>query len=197
MEKRDFVKRFYAGIFFIIVIALIIIVILAIGMEKGITQPKFSIVGLFREVGGLSVGAPIRLSGVNVGTVGKIDFLDEKVEQRGVEVIMLVFKRYRKQLEKGSSFAIKTEGILGEKIIEISVDESGKLKDLSQPIIGEDPLDVQDIAEAFGDTAVSLTSTSEGIRVIILELRDIAKTSKRLLNRIEERLIEGNLFSVF
>ena len=197
MDKRDFVKRLYAGIFFLVGIALILVVILAIGMEKGFTQPKFPIRVWFRKVGGLSVGAPVRLSGVNVGTVGKIDFLDEKASGRSVEVTLNAFKRYRTQLERSSHFAIKTEGILGEKIVEISESDSGQSIDLTKPVIGEDPLDVQDLAESFGDTAQSLTETSKVIRAIIAELEDISRTSKRILNRIEERIIEGNIFSIF
>ncbi len=197
MEKRDFVKRLYAGIFFVIGIILICVVVLAVGVEKGMTQPKFQAKVLFREVGGLTIGAPIRLSGVSIGTVGKIDFLDEKIEDRGVVVTMNIFRRYRKQLEKASTVAIKTEGILGGKLIDISTDGKGNRVDLAQPIIGEDPLDVQDLAESFGDTAISLTETSKAINSITKELQYISKTSKRLLDRIEQRIIEGNLFKVF
>ena len=197
MEKRDFVKRLYAGIFFVIGIILICVVVLAIGIEKGMTQPKFHVKVLFREVGGLSVGAPIRLSGVNIGTVGRIDFLDEKIEGRGVEVTMNIFRRYRKQLEHGTIVAIKTEGILGGKIIEISAGDEEQPLDLTKPIIGDDPLDVQDLAESFGETAVSLTETSKSINTIIKELQNISHNSKRLLDRIEQRIIEGNLFKVF
>ena len=197
MEKRDFIKRLYAGMFFVIGIVLICVVVLAIGIEKGMTQPKFQARVVFHEVGGLSVGAPIRLSGVNIGTVSRIDFLDEKIEGRGVLVTLNVFKRYKKQLEKASHFAIKTEGLLGGKLIDITTEDREEPIDLTTSIIGEDPLDVQDLAEAFGDTAVSLTESSKAINSIIEELKQISRTSKRLLNRIEERIIEGNLFKVF
>src|SRR3989338_10059446 len=126
MDKRDFVKKLYASIFFLIGIVLILVVILAIGIEKGLTQPKFQVKVVFREVGGLSVGAPIRLSGVNVGTVGKIDFLETPLESRGVVVTMNIFTRYRKQFERSSRFAIKTECVLGAKLIEISPSDKGK-----------------------------------------------------------------------
>ncbi len=197
MEKRDFVKRLYAGIFFVIGILLISVVIMAIGIEKGMTQPKFQAKVLFREVGGLTLGAPIRLSGVNIGSVAAIDFVPEKIEGRGVQVTMNLFRRYRKQLEKATEVAIKTEGILGGKIVAISAEPNVPLMDLSRPVIGADPLDVQDLAESFGDTAVSLTETSKGINSIIEEMQRISRTSKRLLDRIEQRIIEGNLFKVF
>lgn len=197
MEKRDFVKRLYAGMFFVIGILLVFVVVMAIGVEKGMTQPKFQVKVFFREVGGLTVGAPIRFSGVNIGTVGKIDFMDKEINGRGVEVTMNIFRRYRKQLEKAAKIAIKTEGILGGKFIAISAEAGTAPLDLAQPIIGEDPLDVQDLAESFGDTAVSLTETTKGLNSIIKEMQHISRTSKRLLDRIEQRIIDGNLFKVF
>jgi len=195
MDKRDFVKRLYAGIFFIIGIALILVIILAIGMEKGLTQPKFQITVLYRDVGGLSIGAPVRLSGVTVGTVGNIDFLDNQYEGRGVEVTLNIFKRYRTQLESAARFGIKTEGVLGEKLVDIKVGPDRM--DLSKPIFGEDPLDVQDLAGTFGDTAFALAETSRIIYSMIEELQSISVTTKRLMNRIEERLIDGTLFRIF
>ena len=183
--------------FFVIGIVLILIVVLAIGIEKGITQPKFQAKVLFREVGGLGVGAPIRLSGVNIGTVAKIDFLDEKVSGRGVEATLNIFRRYRKQVERASNVAIQTEGLLGGKIIAISTTGVGSPLELSNPILGQDPLDVQGLAEAFGDTAVSLTETSRSMNSILDEMRYISRASKRLLDRIEQRVIDGSLFKVF
>ncbi len=197
MEKRDFVKQLYAGLFFIIGIGLIMVVVLAIGIEKGLIQPKFAMRAVFSEVGGLKVGAPIRLSGVNVGTVKEIDFLEEPVAGRSVIVTMHIFTRYRSQVVKATKFSIKTEGILGSKLIEISADETQPALGVDEVIVGEAPLDVQDLAESFGDAAVSLEETSRTIESLIKEMKYSSKTFKRLLDRIEQRIIEGNLFKVF
>ena len=120
-------------------------------------------------------------------------------------------------------FTIQTEGILGEKLIEIDVLREGPRVDLKSPIIGEDPLDVEDMAEVFARAAESFTATadqlsqidvvslskvmeessqsllitSRGINEMLDELQEIAKKSKRLLDRIEQKIIEGNLFKVF
>jgi phospholipid/cholesterol/gamma-HCH transport system substrate-binding protein len=199
MEQKEFSKHLYAGLFFIIGIILICVVVLSIGMEKGITQPKFKIQVFFREVGGLMIGAPIRLSGVNVGTVGKIDFLKDEIMGRSVAVTLNLFTRYKDQIEHGYSFSIKTEGILGQKFIEISKDSTEQKRsfNLSGPIIGEDPLDVQDLAETFGNTAIALQETSKAADSAMLEIRDRLNTLKRILNRVEQRLIDGTLFKVF
>ena len=197
MEKKYFHRSLLAGTFFLTGILLVSIIVLTIGIEKGLTRPSFDVTVLYREVGGLSIGAPVALSGVNVGTVRSIDFLDKEVDGRGVKVVMHVYDKYRKQLEKSSRFVIKTEGILGEKSIEISRSVEGDRIDLSQPLIGEDPLDVQDLAKLFGDTAVSLKDTSQTIDTIVVELKHISSSTKRLLNRIEQRVIDGTLFKVF
>jgi ABC-type transporter Mla subunit MlaD len=148
-------------------------------------------------VGGLTAGSPVRLSGVTVGVVANIDFLDEEVAGRGVKVELNLYKKFQKQLYKSTRFAIITEGVLGEKIIEITTSPGFRRADITTPIIGEDPLDVQNLAETFGDTAVSLLEASKSIQGIINEVRDISAATKRLLNRIEQRVIEGNLFKVF
>jgi ABC-type transporter Mla subunit MlaD len=168
-------------------------------------------------------GAPVQLAGVNVGTVSDISFLDKKVEGRGVKVEVSIFKRFKEQLSHNVRFSIKTEGILGEKLVEIHSDEVGGAVNLSEPVIGEDPLNVQDLAQVFSlaaesftntsqdfskvdvvklskaleETAQSLVLTSEGLNTILTEMHYISIKSKRLLDRLEQRIIDGDLFKVF
>ena len=222
-ESRERIKNILSGIFFIGGVALIVTAVFLIGSERGLTQSKFKVSVLFRDIGGLIEGAPVQLSGVNVGTVSDISFLDQDVEGRRVRVEVSIFERYKKQLAQHVQFAIKTEGILGEKMMEIAVIGGGPAVDLSRPIIGEDALNVQDLAEVFADaaesftktstelskldveslsqvlsdTAQSLAETSKGINTVLRELRYITLKSKRLLDRIEQKIIEGNLFKVF
>ncbi len=194
---RDLNKKFLAGIFFIASVVIIGVAVFSIGMEKGLTEPKFRMTAYFNEVGGLTIGAPITLSGVHVGTVADIDFVHPEVDGRGVKVDMNLYKRYQTQLHKSMDFIIKTEGVLGEKIIDIQTHPDFYRADLSQPVFGQDPLDVQTLAGTFGAAAESLSETAKTIDVVFKEMRQISGTTTRLLNRIEQRLIEGNLFKVF
>lgn len=196
-DKKDALKQILAGTFFFTGIIMIVVVILVVGLDKGLTQPRFQVEVLFRNVGGLNVGAPTRLSGVSVGYVRRIDFLEQEVGGRGVKVTLNIYNKYRKQLEKSTRFLITNEGILGQKLISIRRDEGGNRMDLSQPIIGEDPLDVDDSAEIFIKTAESLQETSRSIKELVERMEIISHKSTRLLDRIEQRIIEGNLFKLF
>lgn len=197
MIRKDFIKKFSAGIFFILCVAMIAGVIFGLGIEKGFTEPKFKMTVLFRKVGGLTIGAPVHLSGVTVGTVADIDFLEEEVAGRGVAVRLKLFKKYQKQLRKSVRFAVITEGVLGEKMIEITSRPNFQRADLEEPVIGVDPLDVQNLAETFGEAAVALLETSKTIDSVIDEMREISGDIGRLLGRIEQRVIDGNLFRMF
>ena len=223
MEKSMFYKNFLSGIFFLGGIILVIGIIFMIGKDSGFSQPKFHVQVLFRDVGGLIEGARVQLAGVSVGSVSDIRFLDKKIDGRRVKVEVSILNRYKKQLNQNVRFSIKTEGILGDKLVEIHSDENGPQVDLSQPVIGEDPLDVQDLAQVFSnaaesftntsndfskvdvvrlskvleETARSLVITSKGLNTILTELNYISIKSKRLLDRLEQKIIDGDLFKVF
>lgn len=223
-DKKEIVRDLLAGGFFIAGIILIFIFLFTIGRDKGFSEPRTQIAVLFKDIGGLSEGAPVRLSGVNVGNVDAIEFLDKGIDGRRVKVVLNIYSRYRKQLGLSRRFSIKTEGILGEKLVEIyAVEEGQEPVDLRGPIIGEDPFDVQDLALVFAEAAQSfsktaqeiskinmveladvmnqssraLLETSRGINEIMTELQEISRKSKRVVDRIEQKVIDGSLFKVF
>ncbi len=196
-QKGEMVKKTLAGLFFIASVMLIVIVVFTIGFERGLTEPKFQMIVLYRNIGGLAIGAPVTLSGVNVGTIADIEFLEEEVDGRGVKVTLDLFQKYEKQLYKSTNFAIKTEGVLGEKIVEISTDPDFRRDNLHGLVVGEDPLDLSAIALTFSDAAKSLSETSTTMNAVSKEIKKVTGTTRRLLNRIEQRIIEGNLFKVF
>ena len=190
-------KKIAAGLFFIVCLALIAVGVFVIGIDRGLTEPKFQIIALFNQVGGLVEGAPIRISGVDVGVVGSVNFLTQPVEGRSIKVRMDIFKKYEFVFRKCSKVSIRTEGVLGQRLIEISEDHSLRAFDPSEPIIGEDPLDVENMAAVITSTAVSLQSTSQSVQDVLHEWKYISIKIKKLINRVDERLLQGSLFKVF
>jgi phospholipid/cholesterol/gamma-HCH transport system substrate-binding protein len=196
-EKQEALKQMGAGIFFIFCVMLIVVVVFVLGTGKGFAESKFTMTVLFRKVGGLNVGAPVRVSGVNVGTVSDISFLDQEIAGRSVKVQLRLLEKYHKQLRKSHDIEIIPDGLLGEMIMEISTDHRVDIEDLSRPMIGKDPIDGVELAKSFGDAAISLKEASETLGSLTGEMDKIFTTTKRLLNRVEERVIEGNLFKLF
>jgi len=222
-QRNETMKQIAAAVFFVAGLALLVLFVFTIGRDKGFAEPKFQVEVLFNNVGGLTEGAPARLSGVNVGNVSGIDFLDRDVQGRKVRVTLNIFSKFRKQLEKGNRFTIKTEGVLGEKLVEIYALEDQRAVDLKQPIMGENPVDISELTEEFAmaaksfskaaetisavdvveltqvmeESSRSLLVTSQGLNDIMDEMQDITKKSKRMFDRLEQKIIEGDLFKVF
>ncbi len=197
MAKDDTLKQFLAGIFLLLGIALTAAVIYYIGFSRGMTEPRFTMTVLFDKVGGLTEGAPVRLSGVTVGQVASIGFLDEEVMGRGLKVQLDIYKKFETQVAKSTKVSVLTEGVLGAKYVEIGRTEDGTTLDITHPVLGNPMLDVYDLAEVLQSTATSFNDTTHGINSMMSELKSISRKTKRLLDRIEQRAIDGNLFKVF
>jgi ABC-type transporter Mla subunit MlaD len=197
MAKNETMKYLSAGVFFIVGLCVVGWVIYFIGFQKGFTQPKFQMEVLFDKVGGLTEGAPVRLSGVTVGTVEAIGFLEEEVAGRGLRVMLGIETRYERQVRRSTAVGVQTEGVLGAKYVEISRKSGLLTLDIEQPVMGDPMLDVYDLAVVLQDTAASFNQTTVGINGMMGELKTISRKTKRVLDRIEDRVIQGNLFKLF
>ncbi len=82
------------------------------GLSFG-TTPHYDVTAKFDNIGDLRVGAPVSMSGVEVGRVVKIDF-DTK-EYKAV-VSMRLSEKYN-QIPTDSDASIYTQGLLGGKFV--------------------------------------------------------------------------------
>jgi phospholipid/cholesterol/gamma-HCH transport system substrate-binding protein len=85
------------------------------GLSFG-SAPHYNVTAKFDNIGDLRVGAPVSMSGVEVGRVAKIDF-DTK-EYKAV-VAMRLNSKYN-QIPTDSDASIYTQGLLGGKFIGIT-----------------------------------------------------------------------------
>jgi phospholipid/cholesterol/gamma-HCH transport system substrate-binding protein len=87
--------------------------------SRGLTfgsPPHYDLTAKFDNIGDLRVGAPVSMSGVEVGRVVKIDF--DTREYKAV-VLLRVNAKYN-QIPTDSDAAIYTQGLLGGKFIGIT-----------------------------------------------------------------------------
>ena len=86
----------------------------------GYFSHRITFVSYFDNASGLRVGAPVRLSGVDIGNVSAIRVVPDKDKQNTpVEVIMKVSTKYGFNLRRDSMTSLDTAGVLGETYLDI------------------------------------------------------------------------------
>lgn len=87
--------------------------------------PKYHVRALMADVNGLKTGAPVRLGGVEVGTVTRVDFAPEGGGGL-VEVQMRLDRRVSGRITTDSEATLGSLGLLGEKAVDITSSARGK-----------------------------------------------------------------------
>src|SRR5216683_1072507 len=87
--------------------------------------PKYRLKTYLPEVSGLSNGAPVRVDGVEVGNVESIRLLprakDKAPEKnKNIEVVMRIDRRYQSDILTDSTASLVTEGLLGNRYVNIT-----------------------------------------------------------------------------
>jgi phospholipid/cholesterol/gamma-HCH transport system substrate-binding protein len=86
----------------------------------GYFSHRITLESFFDNASGLRVGAPVRLSGVDIGNVVGIRVVPDKDKQlTPVEVIMKVSTKYSFNLRRDSVTSLDTAGVLGETYLDI------------------------------------------------------------------------------
>ena len=84
----------------------------------GLFTPKLTLKAYFDNASGLRKGAPVRLSGVDIGSVTDLQIVPSK-QPTPVEVTMRVSSKHQDGLRKDSLAELSTAGVLGETYIDI------------------------------------------------------------------------------
>jgi phospholipid/cholesterol/gamma-HCH transport system substrate-binding protein len=115
METTSRKRSITVGLFVIIGILLFLIGILTIGSMKKIFGSNVHVTSIFDDVNGLKAGNNVWYSGVKIGTVKSIRFLDGSQ----VEVVLNIEEKSQEFVRKDAKAKVSTDGLIGNKIIVI------------------------------------------------------------------------------
>lgn len=106
------------GIFVFLGTVLIVVAILFIGNKDSLFASTITVKSVFGEVEGLKTGAPVRLSGYDIGSVSNITLDPDRPGKVIVE--MRIEENVRNFVRLNSVASITTEGLVGKKIVSIT-----------------------------------------------------------------------------
>jgi phospholipid/cholesterol/gamma-HCH transport system substrate-binding protein len=199
-ERSELGKKLRVGVFVLVALTAFLGMIYALGAKSRLFEPKYTIYAEFSEVGGLAEGATVRLAGVQIGRVSGVELPGQPGGK--VRVDMSITKRFSDRVRKDSVARIETQGLLGDKIIEVSVGTASappiRPGDL---IASKEPADLGQVVSQGAQTvkdvaalAASLRETAEGLkqsRVIedtsaaVANARKVTDQVARIVNEVE------------
>jgi outer membrane protein OmpA-like peptidoglycan-associated protein len=145
-------KAFRIGIFVAFALAALSVGIFLIGNKEFLFNKTYRLKTDFPDVGGLDKGAEVRVGGIHEGTVSRIDLPAEPGGKVTVE--MKLHSDTQNLIRKDSVASIKTEGLLGDKYIEISFGtEKAQTVGDTDEIAGEVPVDLSTQAKSVAAEA--------------------------------------------
>jgi phospholipid/cholesterol/gamma-HCH transport system substrate-binding protein len=147
------------GVMAVMALGLTIILIVAVGGASGFAWERYSLKTRFDNVQGLKTGAIVRVAGVEVGKVTKVELTGS-----GVEVGLSLKKENQARVTTDSRAAIGAMSLLGEPLIDVTPASTGTpLKDGDFIPSKKPPAQFSEMA----DTA------SQGLEEVTALLKDI------------------------
>ena len=103
------------GIFVLLGLAILVLTILTLGSQKKTFEKSITVKSFFENVNGLQKGNNIWFSGVKVGTIRRVNITGN----HQVEVDMNLDQAAQQFIKKDAMAKISTDGLIGNKIVEI------------------------------------------------------------------------------
>lgn len=103
------------GIFTFVGSVILVLGIFLIGNKDLLFQETFELKAYFPTVEGLRVGAPVRLTGIDVGSIKSIEFIADTTSK--ILVTMRIKRDVQQFIKKDSRASIETEGLVGNKVL--------------------------------------------------------------------------------
>ncbi|MES1187487.1 MAG: MlaD family protein [Myxococcales bacterium] len=174
-------REFKVGAFALAGLVTMGVVIFMIGEERKLFESQLIYQAKFEEVQGLRRGSPVRMGGVDIGTVTEVKYGDA-ADDRQIHVKMSVVKDESRRIRQDSQATIESKGLLGDKMIVLTV---GNPRLPQIPVGGEVP-------SKEGDDMAAMMGKLGSITV---QVEKVVGNLERTTNSLADEKLQGNLKS--
>jgi phospholipid/cholesterol/gamma-HCH transport system substrate-binding protein len=160
MAKKT-VNTIKLGVFVTAGLLFLILLLYMIGKNRNLFGPSFILKAQFDNVQGLVPGSNVRYSGIEIGTVKKINILNDTV----MEVVLVVDDKMKKIIRSNAIVSIGSDGLMGNKVINIAPARTPALLVTENEVLfTQKPVGTDEILQ-------TLSKTNQDVAVIAVQLR--------------------------
>jgi phospholipid/cholesterol/gamma-HCH transport system substrate-binding protein len=162
-DGRRLVLQMRIGAFILIGLVVFLAIIYLLGAQARYFERKYDLTAEFPEVGGLIEGATVRLAGVQIGRVTRVELPPEPGGK--VRVTLTLARRFADRVRRNSEARIVTQGLLGDKLVEITIGtaDAPPLKS-GDTIATRNPFELQEMFSAGAETLAHVNQLAVTLR---------------------------------
>ncbi|MFD2201267.1 MlaD family protein [Shivajiella indica] len=165
MKEKRKIENAKLGILVLSGTLFLVFTLYMIGKNQNIFGASFTITSVVDNVNGLVPGNNVRFKGIDVGTVKSIEIANDSL----IYIHMYVHKKMQPFIKKNAMTSINTDGLMGNKIIQI-IPQQGESEPVEEGdiIYALTPLDTDAMLKR-------LEGTGEYLEITFLNLSEIAE----------------------
>jgi phospholipid/cholesterol/gamma-HCH transport system substrate-binding protein len=177
-KSRGIRVGFLAALGFIIMFMAFFLV----GGQEGIFTGKYELKARFQNVEGLTVGAPVRLGGVKVGSVSGIGFSADRAD-KAIEVTMAIDRDSFSRIGKDSNARLGSKGLLGDRTVDITLGSPEAERCLPGDFVSTlEAYQIDDLISESGDVMTDIKLTASDAREIAWKINRGRGTFAQFIN---------------
>lgn len=158
---KQIINTIKLGTFVTAGLLFLILLLYMIGKNRNLFGPSFILKAQFNNVQGLVPGNNVRYSGIEIGTVKRINILNDTV----MEVVLVVDDKMKNIIRNNAVVSIGSDGLMGNKVINITPGgAAAPLVTGSEVLMTRKPVGTDDILQ-------TLSNTNQDVAVIAAQLR--------------------------
>jgi phospholipid/cholesterol/gamma-HCH transport system substrate-binding protein len=157
------------GLFVLVGMVLLIVGLYFIGSNRNMFSKTFTLYATFKDVNGLREGNNVRYAGIDIGTIDAIDIVNDTT----IRVTMLLKQDLQKVIRKNSLTNIGTDGLMGDKLINIEPGTSAMpLVNENDELISLPTVDTEAMLRTLEITNRNILTISSNLKTITQNITD-------------------------
>lgn len=123
MKRSSFITwdQLRVGLVIVVALAILTLAVYKLGQAANLFTKRYTLVAFLAEANGLREGGTVTLAGQLAGTVKRIEFLAPDADtSRNLRITVSVDRDLQEQIRSDSRAQIRTMGLLGDKIFDIT-----------------------------------------------------------------------------
>jgi phospholipid/cholesterol/gamma-HCH transport system substrate-binding protein len=189
-EKQVRWSQLRVGITVLVALITLAVLIFVMTGTTGLFTRKILVRTYVDNAGGLRVGAPVRLEGVDIGNVTGINVTaDPQRRTAPVQIIMKITTKYADAMRSDCQVELTTAGVLGEVFVDMDCRQAK-----GSPLQNGTELPTRDVPQ-LQDVVRASQGTIENLNVLINKLNDIITFIQSGQGSIGKIIYDPSLFN--